>query len=81
MLKLCEPPLIEKTRHRIPYAGLVWEVDEFFADNAGLIVAEVELESEQQQFAKPAWLGVEVSHDKRYANANLLRHPYSQWDK
>lgn len=81
LLKLCEPPLIEKTRYRIPHAGLVWEVDEFFADNAGLVVAEVELESEQQEFARPAWLGAEVSHDKRYANANLLKHPFSQWDK
>jgi adenylate cyclase len=79
--KLCEQPLIEKVRHRIPYAGLVWEVDEFFADNAGLVVAEVELESEQQEFARPAWLGEEVSHDRRYANANLLKHPFSQWNK
>lgn len=81
LLKLCEQPLIEKTRYRIPHEGHVWEVDEFFAENAGLIVAEVELESEQQAFARPAWLGEEVSHDKRYANANLLRHPFSQWDK
>ncbi|MES2070830.1 MAG: CYTH domain-containing protein [Pseudomonadota bacterium] len=81
LLKLCEQPLIEKIRHRIPYTGLVWEVDEFFADNAGLVVAEVELESEQQEFARPAWLGAEVSHDRRYANANLLKHPFRLWDK
>jgi len=76
---VCQQPLIEKTRYRIPLAGLVWEVDEFIGDNLGLIVAEVELESEQQQFDHPAWLGVEVSHDRRYANANLLKHPYKDW--
>jgi adenylate cyclase len=79
--KLCEQPLIDKIRYRIPIEGLVWEVDEFFGDNAGLIVAEVELESEQQTFARPAWLGEEVSHDRRYANANLLKHPFSKWEQ
>lgn len=76
---VCQQPLIEKTRYRIPLAGLIWEVDEFIGDNLGLIVAEVELESEQQQFDRPAWLGEEVSHDRRYANANLLKHPYKDW--
>jgi adenylate cyclase len=76
---VCEKPLIEKTRHRIARDGVVWEVDEFYGDNAGLVVAEVELESEQQAFVKPDWLGEEVSHDHRYANANLLKHPYSKW--
>ncbi|MFZ6644408.1 CYTH domain-containing protein [Undibacterium sp. TJN25] len=81
LLALCEQPLIEKIRYRIPHAELVWEVDEFFADNAGLVVAEVELDSEEQEFARPAWLGEEVSHDRRYANANLLKHPFSRWGK
>ena len=76
---LCERPIIEKCRYRIPFQGMTWEVDEFMGDNAGLIVAEIELKSEQQQFARPEWVGDEVTHDPRYFNANLLRHPYSQW--
>lgn len=76
---LCAQPLIEKYRYRILHQGLTWEVDEFLGDNAGLIVAEVELESESQAFSRPAWLGEEVSHDHRYANANLLKHPFCQW--
>ncbi len=76
---LCERPLIEKYRYRIPYQGLTWEVDEFLGENAGLVVAEVELASEDQPLAKPDWVGTEVTHDARYFNANLLRHPYSRW--
>ncbi|MGE5622322.1 MAG: CYTH domain-containing protein [Bacillota bacterium] len=76
---LCERPLIEKYRYRIPYQGLTWEVDEFLGENAGLVVAEVELASEDQPFAKPDWVGDEVTQDARYFNANLLRHPYSKW--
>jgi adenylate cyclase len=77
--ELCEKPIIEKTRYRIPYRGMVWEVDEFHGENAGLVVAEIELTSEDQLFDKPDWIGEEVTHDPRYANANLLRHPYSKW--
>lgn len=76
---LCEQPLIEKTRHRIEHAGMVWEVDEFLGANAGLVVAEIELASEDQPFDKPDWIGAEVSGDARYYNANLIRHPFSQW--
>ena len=76
---LAEKPLIEKIRYRIPYEGLIWEVDEFLGDNAGLIVAEVELGSEEQTFVKPAWVGKEVSDDPRYFNSNLARHPFRQW--
>ncbi|MGK5034098.1 CYTH domain-containing protein [Janthinobacterium sp. LB3P118] len=76
---LCEQPLIEKVRHRIEHAGMVWEVDEFLGANAGLIVAEIELASEDQPFEKPDWVGAEVSGDARYYNANLIRHPFSQW--
>ncbi|MDI3293049.1 CYTH domain-containing protein [Janthinobacterium tructae] len=76
---LCEQPLIEKVRHRIEHAGMVWEVDEFLGANAGLIVAEIELASEDQPFEKPEWIGAEVSGDARYYNANLIRHPFSQW--
>jgi CYTH domain-containing protein len=76
---LCEQPLIEKYRHRIEHAGMVWEVDEFLGANAGLVVAEIELASEDQSFEKPDWVGAEVSGDARYYNANLIRHPFSQW--
>jgi adenylate cyclase len=76
---LCEKPIIEKYRYRIPYAGMLWEVDEFFGENSGLVVAEIELLTEDQVFAKPEWIGDEVTHDPRYANSNLLHHPFSQW--
>jgi adenylate cyclase len=76
---LCEQPLIEKNRYRIAVDDLVWEVDEFFGDNAGLVVAEVELSSVDQVFVKPVWCGDEVSYDHRYANANLFKHPFKLW--
>ncbi|MFZ6774717.1 CYTH domain-containing protein [Undibacterium sp. SXout7W] len=76
---VCQQPLIEKNRYRILQNDLVWEVDEFFGENAGLIVAEIELTSESQHFERPSWLGEEVSHDRRYANASLLKHPYTKW--
>ena len=76
---LCERPLIEKDRYKIPYGAHTWEVDEFFGDNAGLIVAEVELESEDQAFEMPEWIGREVSDDPRYFNANLIANPYRNW--
>lgn len=76
---LAEKPLIEKTRYRIPAGPLTWEVDEFFGDNAGLIVAEVELQSEDQVFDKPDWVGEEVTSDARYFNANLIRNPFRSW--
>jgi len=76
---LTEKPIIEKKRYRIPFAGLTWEIDEFFGDNAGLIVAEVELESEGQIFQKPDWAGEEVTGDPRFFNSNLIRNPYALW--
>lgn len=76
---LCEQPLIEKYRRRIPFAGNVWEVDEFLGANAGLVVAEIELQSEDQQFDKPDWVGEEVTNDLRYLNSNLIKKPYSTW--
>lgn len=81
MLALCRRPLIDKTRYRIEHAGMVWEVDEFHAENAGLILAEIELESEAQPFGRPTWLGIEVTGDTRYYNSSLMRQPYSRWDK
>jgi adenylate cyclase len=76
---LAERPLIEKNRYRIPHGNVTIEVDEFLAENAGLVVAEVELKSEDQLVDKPAWLGEEVTGDPRYYNANLVAHPYSTW--
>ncbi|PIE90899.1 MAG: adenylate cyclase [Acidobacteria bacterium] len=79
LLNICEKPLIEKSRYKIEHGGLVWEVDEFYGDNAGLILAEVELESEDQAYEKPDWIGEEVSSDPRYYNANLIKEPYTSW--
>ena len=76
---LCERPLIEKTRYRIEYQGLVWEVDEFEGDNAGLIIAEVELDEEDQDIMLPDWVGKEVTGDSRYHNASLIAAPYTTW--
>lgn len=76
---LCHKPLIEKTRHFVEYQGHTWEIDEFEGDNQGLIVAEIELSSLTESFAKPLWLGEEVTHDLRYYNNNLARTPYSSW--
>lgn len=76
---LAEKPVIEKKRYKIRQGGLTWEIDEFFGDNAGLIVAEVELQSEGQAFEKPEWLGAEVTADPRYFNSNLVKHPYTKW--
>ena len=79
LLKLCLPPLIEKTRTRVRHAGLTWEVDEFFGDNAGLVVAEVELDRPGRKVVLPPWAGREVTDDPRYLNASLLRRPYRTW--
>jgi adenylate cyclase len=79
MLTLCDGPLIEKYRRKISYKGMVWEVDEFLGDNQGLVVAEIELESEAQIFEKPDWIGAEVTQDARYYNSNLSVSPFSQW--
>jgi adenylate cyclase len=76
---LAEKPLIEKKRYTIPAGGVIWEIDEFFGDNAGLIVAEVELQSEDQHFDKPAWVGADVTGDPRYFNSNLIKSPFTRW--
>lgn len=70
---------LEKTRHYIEIDGLTWEVDEFINDNAGLVVAEIELDSADQPFAKPAWLGRELTEDRRYYNHHLALHPWRTW--
>ncbi len=76
---LCEPPLIEKTRYRLPLGPVVWEIDDFHGQNQGLIIAEVELTKPDQVVALPDWVGTEVTHDLRYQNANLARHPFTAW--
>lgn len=76
---LCEKPLIEKTRYRLTHAGRLWEVDVFAGENAGLVVAEIELPSEETPFELPPWAGREVSDDPRYYNVCLVKHPYKDW--
>ena len=75
----CGTRLIEKTRHYLRIRDCIWEIDEFSGANAGLVVAEVELDSEEQEFARPEWLGREVTHEPRYYNIRLVEHPYSEW--
>ncbi|MFC0133009.1 adenylate cyclase [Massilia eurypsychrophila] len=77
--RLCEQPLVEKYRRRIDFAGNTWEVDEFLGVNQGLVLAEIELGAEDQQFDKPEWIGADVTDDRRYYNSNLVRHPFSSW--
>ena len=79
LLMLCSGPLIEKIRYRIPQENHTWEIDVFEGDNDGLIIAEIELTSDEDYFAKPQWLGEEVSGDSRYYNSNLATHPYVNW--
>lgn len=79
MLKLCDGPLIEKKRWLFEAGDLTWEIDEFLGLNVGLVIAEIELEHEDQTFDLPDWIGKEVSHDDRYFNSNLSRKPFSTW--
>ena len=79
LLEICEKSLIEKNRYKVEEGGLVWEIDEFLGENQGLIIAELELESEDQEFEKPDWVGEEVTGDPRYYNANLIKNPYTKW--
>lgn len=76
---LCLQPLIEKKRSTLIHRGNTWEIDEFFGENRGLILAEIELEREDQSFARPAWLGAEVTGEVCYYNTMLCNHPYSRW--
>ncbi|TVQ44675.1 MAG: CYTH domain-containing protein [Gloeocapsa sp. DLM2.Bin57] len=76
---LCDRPLIEKIRYQVQHQGLIWSIDEFKGDNAGLMIAEVELTTENQLVELPDWVGEEVSHDTKYYNASLVKYPYSQW--
>lgn len=78
--RLCLQPLVEKIRYLVPFAGLTWEIDEFLGANAGLLLAEVELDHAEQPVALPPWIGPEVTGDRRYYNAWLARHPYTTWN-
>lgn len=79
LLAMCEQPLIEKNRRKILHEEFIWEVDEFLGENLGLVVAEIELPSEDTAFAKPDWVGEEVTDDAHYFNSNLSRVPFSHW--
>lgn len=81
LLELCVPPLIDKTRHFVPFGGFEWEIDEFHGDNAGLVVAELELDHEDQEFPRPNWIGNEVTQIERYYNVRLVKHPYREWSE
>lgn len=79
LLGLFCPEVIEKVRHYVHYASNIWEVDEFQGLNSGLVVAEIELEREEQQYEKPEWIDSDVTSDRRYSNSNLVLRPYSTW--
>ncbi len=80
LLQLCEPGIISKIRYEIPMGNLMFEVDEFSEDNLGLIIAELELPETSTTFVTPAWLGEEVTGDKRYYNSYISEHPFNSWD-
>ena len=80
LFRLCEPGVIDKIRYLVPVGNHVFEVDEFFGDNLGLVVAEVELSSVDESFEKPAFVGNEVTGDRGYYNSTLTHYPYNTWD-
>jgi adenylate cyclase len=79
LLKLCEKSIIDKTRYEVKIGNHIFEVDEFYGENEGLIIAEIELESETETFEKPIWVGKEVTNDNRYYNASLSKNPFENW--
>jgi adenylate cyclase len=81
LLALCVGGLVEKRRHYVRHAGHLWEIDEFLGDNAGLLVAEIELTSVDEAFERPAWIGAEATHARRYYNLALAARPYSHWSE
>ncbi len=78
---ICEKPFIEKTRYLYNYRGHTWEIDEFHGENEGLVVAEIELENESENFSVPEWIGEEVTYDYKYTNSSLVTNPYKNWNK
>jgi CYTH domain-containing protein len=81
LFKLCEEGTIEKLRSEVKSGDHLFEIDEFFGENEGLVIAEIELNNENEHFEKPDWLGEEVTGDIRYYNSQLSKHPFSQWNK
>lgn len=79
LMKLCEPGVIDKTRYLVRSGEHIFEVDEFYGENEGLIVAEVELNAEDEAFVKPSFIGQEVTGDVRYYNSQLMKKPYTTW--
>ncbi|HRF86532.1 MAG TPA: CYTH domain-containing protein [Alloprevotella sp.] len=79
LMRLCEPGIIDKVRWLVPVGRHIFEVDEFFGENEGLVVAEVELEKEDEAFERPSFLGEEVTGERKYYNSSLRLHPYKQW--
>jgi len=81
LLKLCEEGIIDKVRHEVKVENHIFEIDEFFGDNKGLVIAEIELKTESELFVKPKWLGVEVTGQIKYYNSQLSKHPFNTWKK
>lgn len=79
LLKICEKNLIEKTRYEVIVEGKVFEIDEFYGENQGLVIAEVELQDKLETFKRPTWLGKEVTGQAKYYNSNLITNPYKNW--
>lgn len=79
LMKICEPGVIDKTRYEVKSGAHIFEVDEFYGENDGLIVAEVELSSEDEYYEKPEWLGDEVTGEVKYYNSMLMKNPYTRW--
>lgn len=77
--RLCLKPVVEKMRYKINFHGNIWEVDEFFGENLGLVLAEIELDSADQKFEKPGWIGEDVTEDPKYKNASLVKNPFNTW--
>lgn len=80
LMKICEPGVIEKIRYEVVSGHHIFEIDEFFGENLGLVVAEVELSSEEEIFIKPSWIGKEVTGDSRYYNSSLTKMPHAKWE-
>lgn len=81
LLNLCEPGVIDKTRYLVKVNNHTFEIDEFYGENAGLVIAEIELASENEEFIKPDWLGMEVTGDERYYNSSLVKKPFTKWSE
>ena len=79
LMNLDSLPMINKVRHQVEFEGHIWEVDEFHGENDGLVIAEIELEDEHEDFKEPPWLGLEVTSDTRYLNSNLAVNPFKKW--